>query len=128
MLGSRRPLVAAGFTILGGAFIAAGGFVLWAIGTILAHVVGLSSPLFLVGLLVGLVTIVAGVLMLAVPRAARGMGAVALACAVASIPFAFGGFVLGFVLTSVGGALALARPRRVVVVTGPAQGPSPPWT
>ncbi len=128
MMGPGRPYLSGGLTIVGGAFIAAGGFVLWAIGTILAHVFGFSSPLFLIGLVVGLIAAVAGALMLAVPRLSHVLGAVAIACAILSIPFAFGGFVFGFVLTAVGGAMALARHRIYVIAAAPGQGPSPPWT
>ena len=126
----RPPVLAAVLTIVGGAFILAGGLVLWVLGTVLAHVFGLSSPLFLGGVVVGTVTILAGGLLWLVPAGRRVLGAVVLACAVASIPLAFGGLVLGFVLAAVGGAIAVARPpRRVVVVaTSHPAGPSPPWT
>jgi hypothetical protein len=125
----RPPLLASVLTVVGGAFIFAGGLVLWIVGTVLAHVFGLASPLFVVGVVLGAVTIAAGGLMALVPRAVRPLGAIALACAVGSIPFAFGGLVVGFVLTAVGGAIAVARPRRqVVVVHASSSGPSPPWT
>jgi hypothetical protein len=126
----RPPVLAAILTIVGGVFVLSGGLVLWVIGTVLAHLFGLSSPLFLGGVLLGVVTIGSGGGMWLLPRARRVLGAVALACAVASIPLAFGGFVVGFVLTAVGGAIALARPRRrvVVVTTSTTSGPSPPWT
>ncbi|HYA10391.1 MAG TPA: DUF6114 domain-containing protein [Thermoplasmata archaeon] len=130
MIASRRPVLAAVLTVVGGAFVLAGGLVLWVIGTVLAHEFGLSSPLFVGGVVLGLLTMALGGLMGLVPRARRLLGALALACAVASIPLAFGGFVVGFVLTAIGGAIAVARPpRRVVVVTaGSPSGPSPPWT
>ena len=123
--------LAAVLTIAGGVFVLTGGLLLWLVGTILAHLLGLSSLLFLGGVLLGVVTIVVGALIWLLPRAHRVLGAVALACAAASIPLAFGGLVLGFVLTAVGGAIAFARLRRtVVVVEGRpvAPGRSPPWT
>ncbi len=125
-----RPWLASILTMVGGAFVLAGGLVLWVIGTVLAHVFGLSSPLFLAGVVLGLVTVIAGGAMALVPRARRPLGALALGLAVASIPLAFGGFVVGFVLTAIGGAIALARPRRrIVIVTAPSSaGPAPPWT
>lgn len=126
----RPPDLAAVLTIVGGAFVLAGGLVLWAVGTVLAHVFGLSSPLFLGGVVVGLIAVVAGGLLGLVPRLRRVLGAVVLACAVASIPLAFGGFVVGFLLTAIGGGIAVARPRRRVVVVSAASPPgaSPPWT
>lgn len=130
MPSERPPVLAAVLTIVGGAFILSGGLVLWLLGTVLAHAFGLASPLFLGGVVLGIVTVLAGGLLWLVPAGRRALGAVVLACAVASLPLAFGGFVLGFVLTAVGGAIAVARPpRRVVVVTGShPTGPSPPWT
>lgn len=122
-------VLAAVLTVVGGAFILAGGLLLWVVGTVLAHLVGLSSPLFVGGVIVGLVTIVVGGLMPFLPRAGKLLGAVALACAVASIPLAFGGFVVGFVLAVIGGAVAYTRARpEVVVSNAPASGRSPPWT
>jgi len=123
-------VLAALLTMVGGAFVLAGGLVLWVVGTVLAHVFGLSSPVFLGGVVVGVVALLVGGLLWLVPSARRALGAVALACAVASIPLAFGGFVLGFVLTAVGGAIAVARPPRTVVVVTASHppGPSPPWT
>jgi hypothetical protein len=125
----QRPTLAAVVTVVGGAFILAGGLVLWAVGTVLSHLFGLASPLFLGGVILGLLTVAVGGLMAFLPRARRLLGAVALACAVASIPLAFGGFVVGFVLAAVGGAIALSRgPRQVVVVRPSGVGRSPPWT
>lgn len=128
--GERPPLLAAVLTMVGGAFVLAGGLVLWVLGTVLAHVLGLWSPLFLGGVALGLLTIAVGGLMGVLARARRPLGALALACAIASIPLAFGGLVVGFVLTAIGAAIAISRPpRRVVVVrASPSSGPSPPWT
>lgn len=125
-----RPVLAAVLTVVGGAFVLAGGLVLWVLGTVLAHVVGLSSPWFLGGVVLGVLTVGTGAAMWLVPRARRVLGWLALGCAVASIPLAFGGLVVGFVLTAIGGAISAARLRpRVVVVAHPSSsGPSPPWT
>jgi hypothetical protein len=126
---ARPPSLAGIVTVVGGAFTLAGGLVLWVVGTVLAHVFGLSSPLFLGGVIVGVLTIGAGAGMWLAPKARRALGVLALACAVASIPLAFGGFVVGFLLTAIGGALALARLRPpVVVVRSSSPGSSPPWT
>ena len=123
-------MLAAVLTTVGGGFLLAGGLALWLVGSILSRLFGLSSPLFLAGAVVGMVAILTGVLMAFVGRGRRILGAIGLGCAVASIPLAFGGFVVGFVLVAVGGAIALARPRRSVVVVS-ASSPSgrpPPWT
>ena len=124
-----RPYLAAFLTIVGGAFVVVGGLLLAIVGTVLAHLLGFSSAVFYVGLVVGLLTMLVGALMLVVPSARRGLGFVAIALAVASIPFAFGGLVVGFVLTAIGGAAAAVRPRWVVIATpGSPGGPAPPWT
>ncbi len=130
MFQDPRPTVASVLTIVGGVFVLVGGLVLWIVGTVLAHVFGLSSPLFFGGVLLGLVTIVLGGLLAAVPRARRALGAAVLVCAVASLPLAFGGFVVGFGLTAVGGAIALARsrPRVIVTTASTPSGRPPPWT
>jgi hypothetical protein len=124
-----RPLAAAILTIVGGTFIAIGGIVLATIGTILAITIGLHSALFYVGLVAGLLTIAMGGLMLLVPSANTVLGIATIVLAVISIPFAFGGFVIGFLLALFGGVLAtLWKPlvvrRREAVPSGPA----PPWT
>ena len=126
----RRPSLAAILTLLGGGFVIGGGLVLWALGTGLALVFGLSRSWYFGGFLVGLVVVAAGGSMWLVPGARRISGAIAIACAAASVPLAFGGFVVGFLLTAVGGAIAAARPqpRVVVVPSPPSSGPSPPWT
>lgn len=130
MRADRPSLLAGILTVVGGGFVLAGGLVLWALGTVLSHLFGFSSPVFLGGVVVGLVAIGVGALMGVIGRGRRVLGAIALGCAVASLPLAFGGFVVGFLLTAIGGAIALARPRRptVVVTTASAPGPSPPFT
>ncbi len=129
MASEPRALLAAAMTGVGGALITTGGLVLWLIGTVLAHVFHFSSAVFVVGVLVGLLAMACGGAIALVPRARRLLGAVALACAVISIPFAFGGFLLGFALTAAGGALAIVQPRFPVAGAGsPPWGRPPPWT
>lgn len=130
MTTERPPVLPTVLTVVGGGFVLAGGLVLGRFGTALATVFGLSRPWYFGGAVLGLLTVVTGVLMGVVPRARRVLGAVALAFAFASIPLAFGGLVLGFGLTAVGGAMSAARPGRKVVVY-PATSrsdPSPPGT
>jgi hypothetical protein len=123
-----RLYLAAALTIVGGLFIMAGGVLLWLVGGLLAHLYPWASVVFLGGVFAGAIAVGSGGAMLAIPRARRAFGVLALLCAGASIPLAFGGFVIGFVLTAAGGAIAAARLRRVVVVTGTSTGRAPPWS
>ena len=77
--------------------------------------------MFLLGLLVGFLTLIVGFLMLAVPSGHTVWGVLAIVLALVSIPVAFGGFVLGFLLTFIGGILALTWKRpasRVITIEG----------
>ncbi len=124
-----RALLAGGFSVLGGALILANGLLVWLLGLLLAHEFGIPSSLFVIGALLGVVTIAAGVLVVFLAPVRRALGGVIVACAIASLPFAFGGFVVGFVLAMIGGTLALVRPSLTYWVRGrgPTSG-SPPWT
>lgn len=101
-----RPVAAAVLTILGGLFIIGGGLIFAVIGAVFA-VLGIVSGIFLLGLLVGLLTLLAGFLMLAVPRGHTAWGILAIVLALASVPVALGGFIVGFLLTLIGGILAI---------------------
>ncbi|MGA8275111.1 MAG: DUF6114 domain-containing protein [Thermoplasmata archaeon] len=101
-----RPLGAGVLTIIGGFFIILGGLLFALIGVFFA-VFGFVSGIFLLGLLVGFLTLVMGLLMIAVPSGHTVWGILAIVLAIASLPVAFGGFILGFLLTLIGGILAL---------------------
>ncbi|MFF2618609.1 DUF6114 domain-containing protein [Kitasatospora sp. NPDC058046] len=77
---------------------------------------GATSSLLLGSGLVG-----CAVILLARPRRARPVGAVAVGLGLVSVPLAnLGGFLLGMVLAALGGALAMAW--RVVPSSAPEQG------
>ncbi len=122
-----RPIVAGILTILGGLFILVGGTVFALIGAVFA-IFGVFSPLFGVGILLGLLTLLAGVLMLAIPRGHTIWGILAIVLALVSIPFALAGLILGFVLAVLGGLLAMAwhppPPSRLITVDGHVVPPS----
>jgi len=126
----RRPLLAATLTLVGGGLIAVAGLFLSAHGMGVVGVPDLSRPWYLAGGGVGLLTMAVGGSMGVRPGRRRLLGAVALACAGASVPLAFGGFVAGYLLTATGGALAVARPTpRATPPAAPSStGPAPPWT
>ncbi len=104
-----RPIGAGVLTIIGGLFILIGGVALAVIATAftLFGFFGDFVAFFYVGLLVGLLTILVGVLMLAMPRAHVVWGVLAIVLSFVSWPFAFAGFFLGFLLALIGGILAL---------------------
>jgi Family of unknown function (DUF6114) len=101
-----RPVGAGVLTILGGFFILLGGLLVSFLGVVFA-LVGVFSSLFFVGLALGLLTMLVGVLMMVLPRAHLAWGILAVLFAVASLPFALGGFLLGFLLALIGGLLAI---------------------
>jgi Family of unknown function (DUF6114) len=107
-----RPVAAGLLTILGGFFVLVGGFLFALIGVVFA-VFGIVSGIFLLGLLVGLLTIVMGLLMIALPSGHTLWGVVAISLAIVSIPVAFGGFIIGFLLTLIGGILSVMWKRRI---------------
>lgn len=124
-----RPLAAGVLTILGGLFILVGGAVFAVVGGFLFALFHVFSGLFLVGLVAGLLTILMGVLMLAVPSGHGVWGIATIIFALLSVPFALAGFILGFVLALAGGVVAVTwRPPRigtVVTVAGRVVGPPP---
>lgn len=101
-----RPVVAAALTIIGGLFIIGGGLVFAFIGAIFA-IFGILSGFFLLGLLVGALTLLMGLLMIVAPSGHVVWGALAIVLAIVSLPLALGGFVVGFLLSLIGGVLAL---------------------
>lgn len=115
-----RPVAAGIVTILGGLFILVGGAVVALVGGIISAFLGFFSGLWLIGLFVGALTCLIGLLMMAVPSAHAVWGSLAILFALVSLPFALGGFVVGFLLAIVGGVLALRwhppPPDRVITV------------
>lgn len=126
----RPPPTAALLTAVGGGLIAVAAFLEERTPGAVPRLFGVPAAGSVGGLVAGVAAALAGVLMLTTPPSRRSLGVVALACAVASVPLAFGGFVVGFVLVAVGGAMPFARPRpEMAVVPSPsATGRSPPWT
>lgn len=123
-----RPVGAGVVTVLGGLFILLGGAVIAAFGWVLSAFAGISSSLFEVGLVVGGLTVLIGILMIAVPPAHTLWGILAVLFALVAIPFALAGLVVGSVLAFVGGGLSIAWRRppasRTITVEGRVVPPS----
>ncbi|HYA58372.1 MAG TPA: DUF6114 domain-containing protein [Thermoplasmata archaeon] len=125
----RRPFLAAIVTMVGGFFILLGGLLIAAFGFGLFLAFGLKSGWFYVGAVLGLLTMVLGGLMLAIPSAKTVFGIVTIVFAFLSLPFALGGFLVGFLLAIIGGIMAILwRPIALGVRVGVSPGgPAPPW-
>jgi hypothetical protein len=124
----ERPIGAAVLTIIGGFFILIGGLIWAVVGALFFAFLGVLAGLFFVGLAIGLLTIVLGGLMIAMPRLHAIWGVLAIVMALLSWPFALGGIFLGFLLALIGGILALLfKPGPpAVVVTNARVVTSPP--
>jgi hypothetical protein len=115
-----RPVAAGVLTIVGGFFILAGGLA-FAVAFAIFAVLGFVSGFFLLGLLVGALTILVGILMIVFPSGHSFFGIVAVALALTSILVALGGFIVGFLCALIGGILALRWTRqdeRIILAEG----------
>jgi hypothetical protein len=101
------PRVGSVLGFVGGLFVLLGGIVMAAIGAFIS-LFGIESRLFYVGIGIGLLILVFSVLLWAVPRLHLLWGVALIVLAFLSIPFAIlGGFVIGFLLTLVGGIVGI---------------------
>lgn len=125
----RRPPFAATLTMAGGVLVLLGGWTLLAWNTPLDRVFALDR-LYGVGIVLGVALVVVGGVELLVPRTRRVLGLTALLLAAGSVPLAFGGFVVGFLLAVTGGTLAIvARPASGSRPSDPGvAGHAPPWS
>ncbi len=107
-------------TIIGGFFIILGGLLFALIGAVFA-IFGYLSGIFLVGLVVGFLTVLMGLLMIAVPGGHTLWGVLAIGLSIVSIPLALGGFLVGFLLALIGGVLSVrwkGKVDRILTVEG----------
>jgi Family of unknown function (DUF6114) len=119
-MANNVPKTAVVLTIVGGFFILLGGVAMLYLGAIVSLFLPRLAGLFVIGLGLGLLTIVMAVLMLVAPQLKAAWGALTIVFAVLSIPFALvGGFLLGFILALIGGILAITYKPPVVAVSAP---------
>ncbi|HTT25855.1 MAG TPA: DUF6114 domain-containing protein, partial [Thermoplasmata archaeon] len=97
------PTAGAVLTIIGGVFILLAGLVLAVVGSFIALFFPGLAALFFIGLVIGILTLLMGILMLVKPEMKTAWGALTILFAIISIPTAFGGFVIGFILALIGG-------------------------
>jgi len=94
-------------SFIGGIFVLLGGLLMAFVGTIFG-LFGIVSALFFVGLAIGAFILIFAVLLWTVPQLHLLWGVALIVLAFLSIPFAIlGGFVIGFLLTLIGGVLGL---------------------
>jgi hypothetical protein len=129
----KKPNGAMILSILGGLFILLGGLLIFVLFNLVggfasfipgtAGALSAGKALGIGGLLSGLVAMVLGVLVRVKPNLHAVIGIILVVIAFSSFVTAAGGFVIGFLLTLVGGILALLyKPK----ISGPAAGmPSP---
>jgi len=124
------PKTAAILTIVGGVFVLLGGLALAAIGAIFSFLLGGLTGLFFIGLVIGILILVFGVLMFVKPEMKLIWGILTIIMAIVSIPFAFGGFLIGFILSLIGGIMAITykvrEPTPMMYPPGTMAPPPPP--
>lgn len=123
----RSPFIAIGLTFAAGFFVLLGGLFTALLGLAL-YVVGFhAASVLFVGPLLGLLLWVLAGLIWAFPRGHVAWGAIIIVIAFLSIPFAFAGLLIGFILALVGGAFAISyRPGGRIPVGAVAWRSSPP--
>jgi len=122
----ERPTAAMVLAIVGGVFVVLGGVTeIWFGAFVAALPIGPGGGIFLafglLGVAIGVLIVVVGVLLQLQPQNHTIWGILLLVFAIVSLSSFFGGYFLGFVLTLVGGILAITwKP------WGPAAGYAPP--
>lgn len=122
-----KPSAAFGFSIAGGVLIFLAGLILAALATVVATVSHNPGILALgwFGSVCGLLIVALAAVFYSRPSFTKVGGALVIVLSIISIPFTFGGFVIGFVLALVGGILALVWKPFVPPTFQPSQ-PLPP--
>jgi hypothetical protein len=113
---AEKPTAAFVLSLIGGIFILLVGALIAAVFATLGGLLGGfglgdfgmgMALLGTVGLIVGLIIIVAAAMLYMRPQQHVIWGVLILILAIVSIPFAFGGFIIGFILALVGGILGI---------------------
>jgi hypothetical protein len=107
----QKPTTAMVLSIIGGIFILCGGILFLAAGAFISGLSFVASGFLaifgVIGAIIGLVTILGGVMLNSHPENKKTWGAAIIAMSIISWVFAAGGFVIGFILALIGGILAL---------------------
>ena len=108
-MATESPGTAFGLSLAGGVLIFISGLILAALASFAAAVTGNSGILALgwFGSICGILIIGLAVAFHSRPTFTKIGGALVIVFAIVSIPFTFGGFVIGFILAIIGGILAI---------------------
>lgn len=107
-MSGKRPIAAFVLSLIGGLFILLGGLFEGTIFAVFGSFLPGFTSLAVVSYLVGILSVVFAILLVAAPSMKSAWGALLIVMAVLSLVFsALGGFVIGFILTLVGGILAI---------------------
>ena len=100
-------LIAGIFILLNGLFIAAIGSMIASFSLMMPGAGAIGLGIIALGLLFGIIVIIGSLMMMSKPKQTKAWGILVLVFSILSI-FIGGGFIIGFILGIVGGALALA--------------------
>ncbi len=113
---AEKPTAAFVLSLIGGIFILLVGALIAAVFATLGGLLGgfglgnfgLGMALLgTIGLIVGLIIIIAAAMLYMKPQQHVIWGVLILILSIVSIPFAFGGFIIGFILALIGGILGI---------------------
>lgn len=104
----ERPIAAFILSLIGGIFILVAGFIISAIGAILTYfMMGIGAIAGLMGSICGIVIIICALALYTKPRENTVCGALIIVFSALSLFGAGGGFLVGFILSLIGGILAI---------------------
>lgn len=101
------PTTAAVLTLVGGIFVLLVGLALAALGSILSFFIGGLAGLFFIGLILGILIIIFAILLFVKPEMRKIWGILIILMAILTLPFDLGGAGIGFILSLIGGILAI---------------------
>jgi hypothetical protein len=120
------PTAGAILSLIGGIFVLLGGFIVAVFGVFVSLFFPRLGAVFFLGLVIGLLIIALAILLFVLPRLRVAWGALIIVLAFVSWPFALGGLFLGFLLSLIGGILAITYKAPVMMMQPPMGQPMMP--
>ncbi len=108
-MSNHVPVAGGVLSIIGSVFVLLAGAALAVLGSFLSFFIGGLAGLFYIGLLIGVLMLIFSILIFVMPSMKTAWGALVIVLAIASLPFALGGFIIGFILALIGGILTLVH-------------------
>lgn len=107
-MAENSPTAAFVLSLIGGVFVLLAGLIIAAIGAALTFFIGgIGALLGVAAIVVGLLIIVFAIMLHSRPEQHVIWGALLIVFSIISLPVSLGGFVIGFLLTLIGGILAV---------------------